>query len=112
MLRRFLSGFAAFAAMLFILTSHANAQQRIALVIGNAAYPKGPIAHSLADGGLVAEASHAGGREDDADARLGHWTLHKHFVRDTIIEPGAARARRHSHDRHAQFCSQGRYVAR
>ena len=32
------------------------AQQRIALVIGNAAYPKGPIAHSLADGGLVAEA--------------------------------------------------------
>src|ERR1044071_1802517 len=56
MLRRLLSGFAAFAAMLFILVSHAHAQHRVALVIGNAAYPKGPIAHSLADGGLVAEA--------------------------------------------------------
>ena len=31
-------------------------QPRIALVIGNAAYPKGPLQTSLADGGLVAEA--------------------------------------------------------
>src|SRR6476659_1787757 len=73
MLRRFLSGFAAFAAMLFILTSHANAQQRIALVIGNGAYPKGPIAHSLADGGLVAEALTSVGFEivEGADVNSG-----------------------------------------
>src|SRR3954451_23927803 len=56
MLRKLLSGFAVLAALLFTLLQPAAAQQRIALVIGNAAYPKGPIAHSLADGGLVAEA--------------------------------------------------------
>src|SRR5436853_6509108 len=56
MLRRLFFSFAALAALLFVLPAPASAQQRIALVIGNAAYPKGPIAHSLADGGLVAEA--------------------------------------------------------
>src|ERR1043165_8987210 len=56
MLRRLLVSLAALAASLFLLGASANAQARIALVIGNAAYPKGPIAHSLADGGLVAEA--------------------------------------------------------
>ena len=47
---------AAIAAWCLLLAAPASAQQRIAFVIGNAAYPKGPIAHSLADGGLVAEA--------------------------------------------------------
>jgi len=54
--------FAALAA-LFVIVLPAAAQQpqqqqqpRIALVIGNAAYPKGPLQNSLADGGLVAEA--------------------------------------------------------
>src|SRR5215213_10427192 len=56
MLRRLLVSFAAVAALLFVFIAPAAAQQRIALVIGNAAYPKGPIQHSLADGGLVAEA--------------------------------------------------------
>jgi len=56
MLRRLLFSLAAVAASLFLLGASANAQARLALVIGNAAYPKGPIAHSLADGGLVAEA--------------------------------------------------------
>src|SRR5882762_4833717 len=56
MLRRFILGFAALAALLVVSAAPVAAQQRIALVIGNAAYPKGPIAHSLADGGLVAEA--------------------------------------------------------
>src|SRR5215210_4763340 len=56
MLRRLLVSFAAAAGLLFVLVAPAAAQQRIALVIGNAAYPKGPIQHSLADGGLVAEA--------------------------------------------------------
>src|SRR3954447_6369949 len=56
MLRRLLVSFAAVVALLFVLVAPAAAQQRIALVIGNAAYPKGPIQHSLADGGLVAEA--------------------------------------------------------
>src|SRR2546423_8217916 len=56
MLRKLLSGWAVLAALLFMLVQPAAAQQRIALVIGNAAYPKGPLQHSLADGGLVAEA--------------------------------------------------------
>src|SRR2546423_968276 len=56
MFRRILVSFAAFAAMCFLFVASASAQQRIAFVIGNSAYPKGPIAHSLADGGLVAEA--------------------------------------------------------
>ncbi|HMK80299.1 MAG TPA: caspase family protein [Xanthobacteraceae bacterium] len=47
---------AACAALLLVCVPVAAAQQRIALVIGNAAYPKGPLGHSLADGGLVAEA--------------------------------------------------------
>ncbi|MEJ0076063.1 MAG: caspase family protein [Alphaproteobacteria bacterium] len=56
MFRRLLVSLAAVVASCFLLAASASAQQRIALVIGNAAYPKGPIAHSLADGGLVAEA--------------------------------------------------------
>src|SRR3954454_24826277 len=56
MLRKLLSGFGIVAALLIVLTQPAAAQQRIALVIGNAAYLKGPLQHSLADGGLVAEA--------------------------------------------------------
>ena len=55
-MRRLLSGFAVLAALLFVSSAPAAAQQRIALVIGNAAYPGGPLAASLADGGLVAEA--------------------------------------------------------
>src|SRR6185295_18389067 len=55
MLRRILSGLAV-AATLLLFALPASAQQRIALVIGNAAYSKGAIATSLADGGLVAEA--------------------------------------------------------
>ena len=60
MLRKLATAFAALAA-LFVIVLPAAAQQpqqqaRIALVIGNAAYPKGPLQTSLADGGLVAEA--------------------------------------------------------
>lgn len=56
MFRRLLVSFAAFAALCLAFAASAGAQQRIALVVGNGVYPKGPIAHSLADGGLVAEA--------------------------------------------------------
>src|ERR1043165_7718596 len=58
MLRKLLATFAALAA-LFVIALPAAAQQpqpRIALVIGNAAYPKGPLQNSLADRGVVAEA--------------------------------------------------------
>src|ERR1043166_4262654 len=55
MLRRIVSGFAV-AAALVLFALPAFAQQRVALVIGNAAYPKGAISTSLANGGLVAEA--------------------------------------------------------
>ncbi len=57
MLRWFLSAFA--AAAIGLLSQPALGQQpasRIALVIGNAAYAKGPLRNTLADGGLVAEA--------------------------------------------------------
>ena len=56
MFRQLVVSLAAIAAWCLLLAAPASAQQRIAFVIGNAAYPKGPIAHSLADGGLVAEA--------------------------------------------------------
>ena len=56
MLRRIVSGIAATAAMLLLFVLSAQAEQRIALVIGNAAYAKAPLKTSLADGGLVAEA--------------------------------------------------------
>jgi hypothetical protein len=56
MLRKFLTAFAALAALTFVTCLPAATQSRIALVIGNAAYPKGPLQTSLADGGLVAEA--------------------------------------------------------
>src|SRR3954454_23211504 len=56
MLRKLLSGLVATAAVLFVLIQPAAAQQRVALVIGNAAYLKGPLQHSLSDGGLLAEA--------------------------------------------------------
>src|SRR5436853_2095876 len=55
MLRRLFFSFAALAALLFVLPAPASAQQGIAFIIGNAAYARGPIAHSLADGGLVAK---------------------------------------------------------
>src|ERR1051325_11122814 len=73
MLRRFFFSLAAIAALLFVAVHPASAQQRIALVIGNAAYPKGPIAHSLADGGLVAEALTSVGFEivEGADVNSG-----------------------------------------
>ena len=41
MLRRLFFSIAAIAALLLILAAPASAQQRIALVIGNAAYAKG-----------------------------------------------------------------------
>src|SRR5262245_4020673 len=73
MLRRFLFSLAAIAAWCLLLAASAGAQQRIAFVIGNAAYPKGPIAHSLADGGLVAEALTSVGFEivEGADVNSG-----------------------------------------
>jgi len=73
MFRRLLLSLVAVAASCFLFTASASAQQRIALVIGNAAYPKGPIAHSLADGGLVAEALTSVGFEivEGADVNSG-----------------------------------------
>jgi hypothetical protein len=72
MLRRLACGIAACAALLIVLVLPAAAQQRIALVVGNAAYPKGPLQTSLADGGLVAEALQSVGFEivEGADTNL------------------------------------------
>ena len=56
MFHRTLLLLAGLVAGMALAAQAAMAEQRIALVIGNAAYPKGPLQTSLADGGLVAEA--------------------------------------------------------
>src|SRR6266850_8370764 len=89
MLRKLLSGFTALAALLFILVTPAAAQQRIALVIGNAAYPKGPLQTSLADGGLVAEALTSIGFEIVEGADVNSSDLRKVF-RDFLDKVNAA----------------------
>src|SRR5262245_19766315 len=73
MLRRFLVSLAAIAAWCLLFAASASAQQRIAFIIGNAAYPEGPIAHSLGDGGPVAEALTSVGFEivEGADVNSG-----------------------------------------
>jgi hypothetical protein len=73
MLRKVLTAFAALAALFVVTCLPAAAQNRVALVIGNAAYPKGPLQLSLADGGLVAEALTSIGFEivEGADTNAG-----------------------------------------
>src|SRR3954467_6366755 len=89
MLRKLLSGFAVLVALLFMLIQPAAAQQRIALVIGNAAYPKGPLATSLADGGLIAEALTSIGFEIVEGADVNSSDLRKVF-RDFLDKVNAA----------------------
>jgi uncharacterized caspase-like protein len=88
MLRRILSGFAVVAALL-VFALPALAQQRIALVIGNAAYPKGAIGASLADGGLVAEALTSIGFEIVEGADVNQADLRR-LVRDFLEKVQAA----------------------
>ena len=89
MLRRLLFSLAAFAALMFAAVHPASAQQRIALVIGNGAYPKGPIEHSLADGGLVAEALTSIGFEIVEGADVNQTDLRRVF-RDFLAKVQAA----------------------
>ena len=89
MLRKFLSGMVVFAALLLVFTLPATAQQRIALVIGNAAYPKGPLQTSLADGGLVAEALSSVGFEIVEGADVNQTDLRRVF-RDFLAKVEAA----------------------
>src|SRR3954453_15967902 len=64
MLSRVMWGLAAVAAgWAMIVVSPAAAEPRIAVVIGNAAYSKGPLKTALGDGGLVAEALNSAGFE-------------------------------------------------
>jgi uncharacterized caspase-like protein len=88
MLRRILSGFALLATLL-CFSLPASAQQRIALVIGNAAYPKGAIGASLADGGLVAEALTSIGFEIVEGADVNQADLRR-LVRDFLAKVEAA----------------------
>jgi uncharacterized caspase-like protein len=89
MLRRIASGFAVMAAMVFLFALPASAQQRIALVIGNAAYAKGPVKNSLADGGLVAEALTSVGFEIVEGADLNQTDMRR-LVRDFLEKVQAA----------------------
>jgi uncharacterized caspase-like protein len=88
MLRRILSGFAVMATLLYFVLP-ASAQQRIALVIGNAAYPKGAIGTSLADGGLVAEALTSIGFEIVEGADVNQADMRR-LVRDFLAKVQAA----------------------
>src|SRR3954469_1059242 len=89
MLRRLFSGIVALAALLFVFVQPAAAQQRIALVIGNAAYQKGPLQTSLADGGLIAEALTSIGFEIVEGADVNSSDLRKVF-RDFLDKVNAA----------------------
>ena len=89
MFRRFVTGFAVVAAMVFLFALPASAQQRIALVIGNAAYAKGPIKGSLADGGLVAEALSSVGFEIVEGADVNQADLRRLF-REFLAKVDAA----------------------
>jgi hypothetical protein len=89
MFRRLCFSLAAIAALMFVAIQPASAQQRIALVIGNAAYPKGPLATSLADGGLVAEALTSIGFEIVEGADVNQTDLRKVF-RDFLAKVEAA----------------------
>src|SRR5882724_11322910 len=89
MLRKYFSGFVALAALLFVFVQPAAAQQRIALVIGNAAYAKGPLKTSLADGGLVAEALTSIGFEIVEGADVSQADLRRIF-RDFLAKVEAA----------------------
>ena len=79
-MRRLLSGFAVLAALLFAVSTPSAAQQRIALVIGNAAYPK-RTARDLA-----------------CRRRTCRRGAHQHRIRDR-------RRRGRQPERHAQACS-------
>jgi uncharacterized caspase-like protein len=85
MLRRIVAGFAVMAATLLLFALPASAQQRIALVIGNAAYAKGPLKTSLADGGLVAEALTSIGFEIVEGADVNQADLRR-LVRDFLAK--------------------------
>src|SRR5215813_5300777 len=89
MLRRILWGLAAAAVGVFFVAPPALAEARIALVVGNAAYQKGPLATALADGGLVAEALNSAGFEIVEGADVGQGDLRKLF-RDFLAKVEAA----------------------
>src|SRR3954465_9849693 len=57
-----------------------SAEPRIALVLGNSAYARGPIANSLGDAGLVAEALNSVGFDIIEGADLNHADLRRAFA--------------------------------
>ena len=79
MFRRTLLLLAGLVAGMALAAQAAMAEQRIALVIGNAAYEKGPLKTSLADAGLVAEALNSAGFEIVEGADLGQADLRARF---------------------------------
>src|SRR5262245_31631491 len=68
-----------------------SAEPRIALVVGNSAYPRGPIANSLADAGLVAEALNSIGFDIIEGADLNQADLRRAFA-DFLARVDAAGA--------------------
>ena len=67
------------ALMVWCAPLPAAAQSRVALVLGNSAYERGPIRNSLADAGLVAEALNGAGFEIMEAADLDQGDLRRAF---------------------------------
>src|SRR5215510_15005167 len=90
----------------------AMAQSRVALVLGNSAYERGPIRNSLADAGLVAEALNGVGFEIMEAADLDQGDLRRAFsdfiARMQAAGPDAIRSEEHT----SELQSRGHLVCR
>src|SRR5262245_31944865 len=84
-LHSLLCGLAALIVGAFVVAAPALAQSRVALVVGNSAYPSGPIASGLADAGLVAEALNSAGFEIVEGADLNQADLRR-LLRDFLAK--------------------------
>lgn len=89
MVRRIVGALALGMLAVLWAASQAQAQPRIALVIGNANYAKGPLRTPLADGGLIAETLNSAGFEIVEGADVGQGDLRRIF-RDFLAKVEAA----------------------
>src|SRR5262245_39509894 len=83
--RSLLCSLAALIVGAFLVAAPALAQSRVALVVGNSAYPSGPIGSALADAGLVAEALNSAGFDIVEGADLNQADLRR-LLRDFLAK--------------------------
>lgn len=89
MVRGIVGGLALAVAAMLGVAGQAHAEQRIALVIGNANYAKGPLKTPLVDGGLIAETLNSAGFEIVEGADVNQGDLRRIF-RDFLAKVEAA----------------------